>query len=439
MIRGRALLVVGALVAVLASVAPVLARAGSLDARGPRAAVGGPRAAVGGPRAAGGLIADIPTGGHLPRSLAARAANIPYGGGPVLHWNRSHVIFWQPAGSGLTFESGYIPLIERFLGHVAADSHKPSNVYSLSGQYRDSSGPAAYDSTYGGGVVDTDPLPPSHCTEPSTGPGWTVCLTDDQLQTEIESVVSANHLPAGGNDVYFLVTPNGLGDCLDSTSSSCALGGSGTGYCAYHDQTQAHLLYAVIPYNAVSGHCQSDNPRPNGNPADPAISTISHEHNEMVTDPQDDAWIDGSGQEDGDLCIQSFGRNLGGSGGSAWNEVIHGGHYYLQEEWSNEDGACAPRDESDPVSFALTARTTAGKALAFGGHARDPDGSIKAYNWYFDDGSQGHRRVLSHAFKRAGVYRVVLRVTDSAGNWSFFSRVVRVARGPVRGRPGRAT
>ena len=43
-----------------------------------------------------------------------------------------------------------------------------------------------YDSTYGGAVVDTDPLPPNGCTEPAdTGPGWTVCLTDAQLETEL--------------------------------------------------------------------------------------------------------------------------------------------------------------------------------------------------------------------------------------------------------------
>ena len=80
------------------------------------------------------------------------------------------------------------------------------------------------------------------------------------------------------------------------------------------------LLYAVIPYNAVPGHCQSDNPRPNGSTADPTISTISHEHSEMVTDPVGDAWIDSSGSEDGDLCLTSFGPAIGGSGASAWNE-----------------------------------------------------------------------------------------------------------------------
>src|SRR5205807_6872617 len=138
---------------------------------------------------------------------------------------------------------------------------------------------------------------------------------------------TVDHLPRTATDLYFLVTPDRFGDCIDQDSQSCALGGSGSGYCGYHSQTQTlNLLYAVIPYNAVSGHCQSSNPRPNRSAADPAISTISHEHNETVTDPQADGWTDGDGNEDGDLCITNFGPAIGGAGPTVWNEVIHGGH-----------------------------------------------------------------------------------------------------------------
>ena len=44
----------------------------------------------------------------------------------------------------------------------------------------------------------------------------------------------------------------------------------------------------------LGGHCQSGNPRPNGSTADPGLSTLSHEHNEAVTDPIpfDPAYID---------------------------------------------------------------------------------------------------------------------------------------------------
>ncbi|HEY2436920.1 MAG TPA: hypothetical protein VGH93_07040, partial [Solirubrobacteraceae bacterium] len=159
----------------------------------------------------GGIIRDLPNSrAHAPGPLA-HAANLPYGGGPVLHSNRTHLIFWQPSGSGLTFDSGYEALIEKFLRRVASDSHKTANVYGLSGQYSDAQGQAAYASSYGGATLAGDRLPSNGCVEPPvTGPGWSVCLTDRQLQAEIEHVVHVDRLPTGPGDVYFLVTPKGL-------------------------------------------------------------------------------------------------------------------------------------------------------------------------------------------------------------------------------------
>lgn len=354
---------------------------------------------------------------------SAHAADLPYGGGPVLHANRTHLIFWQPDRSGLSYDPGYESLIERFLQNVAAASHSTNNVYGLTGQYTDSRGPAAYASTYGGAVLTTDRLPPNGCTEPAAmGPGWKVCLTDSQLVAEIEHVIHAGRLPTGPTDVYFLVLPKGFGSCTGSDSSSCALGGSTGGYCGYHSQSpDGAVLYAVIPYNAVSGHCQSNSPRPNGSTADPTISTISHEQSELITDPEDDAWVDTSGNEVGDLCRPDFGPVIGGSGQSAWNEDIGGGHYYLQEEWSNIDGACEPRTRPDAVSFRATMPPRAPGSLSFVARASDPHGAVTSYRWFFGDGRGGRGRTATHRYRHAGRYRVVLRITDSWGNWGYYA------------------
>jgi len=375
-----------------------------------------------------GIARDVPTGTHIQAHLASsRRANLPYGGGPVLHSNRTHAIFWAPAGSGLAFDPGYESLIETFLLDVAADSHKTTNVYGLSGQYRDAGGPAAYDSTYGGAVVATDPLPANGCTEPPmTGPGWSACMTDDQLESEIERVVAADHLPTTNHDVYFLIMPDGLGSCTDSSSSSCALGGAASGYCGYHSETPNGILYAVIPFNAVAGHCQSNNPRPNSSTADPTISTISHEHNEMVTDPGGDAWIDARGNEDGDLCLTSFGPSLSGADGTAWNETVHGGHFFLQEEWSNADSSCQPRAKPDALWFASSRFAGRGRALSFTAHGSAPEGRVVSYQWFFGDGRAGSGRRVAHIFKIPGNYRVMVRSTDSWGNWAYAGRIVRI-------------
>ena len=77
----------------------------------------------------GGLVPEVPTGAHAHIvTPPGAAADLPYGGGRVLHSNRTHAIFWEPAGSGLTFDPGYESLVETFLTDVAADSHKTTNV-----------------------------------------------------------------------------------------------------------------------------------------------------------------------------------------------------------------------------------------------------------------------------------------------------------------------
>jgi PKD domain len=360
-----------------------------------------------------------------------KAPVLPYNGGRVINSNRTHPIFWEPAGSGLTFDPGYESLIETFLIDVAADSHKTTNVYSLSGQYADSGGPAAYDSTYGGAVVDNDPLPPNGCTEPATGPGWTVCLTDTQLETELEHVIAADHLPTTNQDVYFIVTPSGFGSCTDSGSSSCALGGRENGYCGYHSETPNRIVYAVIPYNAVPGHCQSNNPRPNSSAADPTISTVSHEHNEMDTDPDGTAWIDARGEEEADLCLTNFGPSLSGPGATAWNESIHGGHFFLQEEWSNADGACEPRAKPDSVSFGQVQVSGRAHSMSFSGRASTPHGGIVGFQWFFGDGRTAFGRRVSHTFKTPGTFNVRLRATDSWDNWVVARRMIQVEGRPA--------
>ncbi len=378
--------------------------------------------------------ASIAAGAHRASDITAEqpgigsAVGVSYGGGPILTSNRTHVIFWAPSGSHLAFDPGYRPLVERFLTDVAAASHSTSNVFALTGQYADSPHhPAAYASRYAGAVLDTDRLPTSGCVEPpGTGPGWTVCLTDRQLQAEIEHVVRARHLPTSQRDVYFLVTPRGLGSCMMATpTSGCALGGPATGYCGYHKFTNDNLVdYAFIPYNAVPGHCQSSHPRPNGSSADPALSTIGHELAEMITDPDGDGWTDGSGNEIADLCITTFGPAIGGSGTRRYNQVIAGGHFYLQDLWSNASSGCAARARPDQASFSVTGRSD--RTLRLKASGSDPQGRIVAYNWNFGGGGTAKGRSISHRFPGSGAYPIRLRVTDSWGNWGFYTRTVPV-------------
>ncbi len=386
-----------------------------------------------------GLAADLPTAfsglrtPDIASGLAtATATGITYQGGAVLHANRTHLIFWTPANRpDLKFDHGYIPLVGRFMADVARASHSTRIEYGITGQYRDAGGAAAYASTYAGTMVDRDPAPGSACTEPPppTGPpAWTTCLTDAQLQHELGRFIAAHNLPVGPPDIYFLLTPDNFGSCAATGPSECALGGSDGGYCGYHSVTGNGILYAVIPYNAVPGHCRSGNPRPNGNAADPALSTISHEQAETVTDPYGDAWVNSNGAEIGDLCLNRFGPALGGAGSSQWNETVDGQHYWLQELFSRITGACAARPKPDSVRIRFRTAPVAGRSVGLVATARQPGGRIVSFNWNFGDGTGGRRRRPTHTYKRAGVYRVYLRVTDSADNWGYAKRTVTVKR-----------
>jgi hypothetical protein len=69
------------------------------------------------------------------------------------------------------------------------------------------------------------------------------------------------------------------------------------------------------------------------------VSPTSHEIMEAITDPDTSTgWYDSSGFENGDECAYVFGPTQG-TAGSFYNQVINGGHYLTQEEFSNRDFA----------------------------------------------------------------------------------------------------
>jgi len=271
-------------------------------------------------------------------------ANIP---GAVMHSNRVYVIYWTPP-SATAMSSGYSDAITRFLTDVSADSGRLTNVYATDVQYGDPSGAGAYASTYGGSITATDPYPAvaNQCTETARNVRFSACLTDNQIVAEIDRVVSAQHWPRGMGNLYMLMTPPGVGSCYSIPSGAgCAFAGDGNGFCAYHSgfvSGSRETFYANMPYAATAPGCESGQ-SPNANvAADEEISLISHEHNEAITDPRGDAWLDSQSLENGDKCAQDYGVPLGGSApaGTAFNQLINGHQYWLQEEWSNAASAC---------------------------------------------------------------------------------------------------
>ena len=161
-----------------------------------------------------------------------------------------------------------------------------------------------------------------------------MCVSDAQLAAEVARVAAANGIAPGPTKLFFIFTPQGVGSC---SGTSCAY----SHFCAYHSWSgsgSSVLLYANQPYAAHAG-CDSG-VRPNGDDADPTINVTSHEHNETITDPQGSAWFDRQGYENADKCAWTFGTPLGGSGSTAYNQLINDHRYYVQQNWSNQSSRC---------------------------------------------------------------------------------------------------
>jgi PKD repeat protein len=359
--------------------------------------------------------------------------NMDYNGGPVMPSNTDYMVLWSPAGLS-AYPAGYVSGLQTFFTDLAHDSGGHQNVDSVSAQYNDLTGAfARYHTTFGGALVDTDPYPPTEC--PAAAP-VTACLTDPQIQTELEQFVASLGLKTDLSHEYFLLTPPNVESCFSNDpNASPAFGGCSAGeplnlafFCAYHGNTSLSpmLLYANDPFDATNPLCQDGN-NPNGIADGEINGGLSHEQNESVTDPlPNDAWTNGAGvnqgQEVGDQCVGMMGTPLGTHNGAKYNQVINGHFYWFQEEWSNQTHSClqrlTPTKARPHARFTVTAGS--GLTLNFDAHGSSAPGGVAEYVWQFNDafGAQTVEQTtpaISHTFPSAGAYSVGLTIMAKDG------------------------
>lgn len=271
-----------------------------------------------------------------------------YSGGPVLNTlGRQGLtvtpIYWAPRGSANQLPGNYEAVINGYIANVAAASGANTNVFSIDTEYYDIFGGQLshirYHITAGPPVVDTRPLPKNGCRP--ARPTYNACLVDGQLQAELSAVLTARHLPRGLASFYPLFFPPGV-ETDDGTGST-----SGSDFCAYHADAGAGarlIVYGNEPYSELNGCTSGQSPNHNA-AADSSIDDLSHELNEATTDPTYEpgtsAWQDqASTYEIGDICSYYYGAPLGSTDPASpqtteYNQVINGGHYYTQTEFSN--------------------------------------------------------------------------------------------------------
>ncbi len=190
-------------------------------------------------------------------------------GAPILPSNRTYAIYWDPTDH---YHGDWQHVIDTFFESEGAASGSFASVLAVDAQYTDSANQhALYRSTFQGAYTDTDPYPSlGNCVDPNPldAKDRITCLTNSQLETELEAFISQHSLPKGMGTIFYLLTPPGVTVCLDAggptghCSDYTGLPGGESyedSFCSYHADVSPTnpvsgdgntILYAAIPWSA---------------------------------------------------------------------------------------------------------------------------------------------------------------------------------------------
>jgi PKD repeat protein len=362
----------------------------------------------------GGSSGSSPGGGTPP---------LLYAGGPVMHAVTTQVIAWAPAS--YSFPSGYVSGYEQYLSDLSTGLGLSSNISSVAKQYMDASGPALSSLTNNAPISDTDAYPSSGCTVSGT----TVCLTENQILTELSTVISADALSVNVNHSYIVLLPPAVDTCFDSSAGEC----EDQAFCGYHtaisiggssDTTFTLLPYPQSSYSNAAGQCYEAIGPSSVSTALMALDSIgAHELFESATDPLvGSGYVDSSGDEVADECAWTWGAETAATGGGHYNQLVNGGQYMIQEMWSNQANACEQGVSSTAqASISAPASAPTSTATGFSAALTGDSSAASSYEWSYlaPDGMTSSDVSTSAspqlAFSAAGTYTVWVQITDAAG------------------------
>jgi hypothetical protein len=279
--------------------------------------------------------ASAPGASTAMRVCTTCATPLQHHGGPVMGAsqpgdNTVASIYWAPAGA--MYSPTYSSIVDGYLGNVAS-STAAVDVFANNPLYGNGA-PTSAPFHFAGRLSDGSPMPGSGC---STDPGYTSCVSDGQVQAELNQVITTRGQQVDLGHLYVVFLPPGVEACAGLGSCSASQ------FCGYHSNAAlagGTALYAVVPYPTATGVCTTGQ-APNGDViADGAVDTVSRLINEAISDPLGNAWTDASGNEIGAQCLNVYGPPIGSTDASRaqtseFNQSIGSGHYYTQEEFSN--------------------------------------------------------------------------------------------------------
>jgi hypothetical protein len=293
-------------------------------------------------------IVPFGRGAGLKNGAAPAGAHLTYFGGPIISNIHVVAVFWGP-----TVNSAVTGGIGQFFTDITS-----SNYYDLLSEYStvgitSSGGVSSNQSLVRGQFDGANTITPSiPC------PGGTCTITDTQIQAELESQITAGHLPQPLTDLqgiiktfYMIYFPPGVTIDAGGGTLSCVV------FCAYHSNTNnaspsLRMPYGVLPDFAPPSGCSRGCGV--GSLFQNVTAVTSHEMSEAATDAQVGsanvngpplAWYDPSPPptpdlgEIGDIC-------------TAQDTIVTAGanSYSVQQEFSNLQNDCV----SAPPVFNLS-------------------------------------------------------------------------------------
>lgn len=357
--------------------------------------------------------------GALALPASAQASGGPlllYGGGPIMPSVDSVVVQW---GDPSAQPAGYLSFVDKYFSDVAANSYATNDVFANDEQYQPPNGPLLTHKQTFHGEYDISPSNTS------------TTLSETDIGNELAAQIAAGKLPppqAGPSTGYFVMIP------ADKYTVTLQGTVSGQAFCDFHYNTTYNgtpVIYAVIltwsrdtvvwstngSGQPVTG-CGTDN----NNYLNDQTENISHQQNEMITDPVNQSgWIDNSFGEIGDICISTGATN-----------TLNGTPYLVQTEWSNQKQSCVGSVSGIQPPTASFTSAPSGLSLSLDGSgSNSPNGGIHSYAWDFGDGTGGTGPRPSHTYGSFGTYQVTLEVTDNGGFLSKTSQTIVLAAPPT--------
>lgn len=248
-----------------------------------------------------------------------------YHSGWVQDTVHAYNLFWQPTGD----YSGY----DSWMSSYFTNSNGTSYRDTLTQYYQQlPSAPGPTYLTHNAYVYANQNDTYAYSNYSPNHPTW---ITDYNLTSELKRVgIGAGDSHDAQLNVFL---PNGEQVCTDNngTPVNCFPGAGG---CGYHGSFQGNdgntYAYSVIPFGAQNG-CSVGGTYPNRVDTDTALTVLSHESFEVMTDPgaNNTGWFGQTGDEIADKCAWQMG-SLNYDGYKA-NHQLGSSYYLLQMEWSD--------------------------------------------------------------------------------------------------------